>query len=306
MQSVLEVTNLTKQYEDYLAVDHISFSVKKGEIVGFLGPNGAGKTTTIQMLLGLTLPDAGEIKYFGREFFSHRSASLSRINFASAYSEVQGRMTVEQNLYIYGLLYEVKNLQQRITEVLDLMEIAHLRKKVFWHLSSGQRTRVIIAKALINRPQLLLMDEPTASLDPEIVEKIIGLIQKLQTKEDVAILYTSHQMGEVARICDRVLFLQSGKIVMEDTPRGLINRLDSSTLVITFTGAAEVIKIYAQEKEIPVEFTKKNQVELKAEDKQIPSILFDLKKLGIFVEYLDIRKPSLEDVFLKVAREQRS
>lgn len=305
MERVLEVNQLTKQYGEYLALDHVSFHINKGEIVGFLGPNGAGKTTTIQMLMGLTRPDAGEIKYFGEDFFTHRQSCLAKINFASAYSEVQGRITVEQNLYIYGMLYDVKELQTRIKEVLELMEISHLRNTLFWHLSSGQKTRVILAKALINRPQLLLMDEPTASLDPEIVEKILELVQRLQTKEGVSILYTSHQMAEVTRICDRVLFLQSGKVVLEDTPRGLISRLDDSALIITFEGEAAKIKKYAEEQKIGFILTKKNQVELKSNDEKIPSILFDLKKLGIFVKYLDIRKPSLEDVFLKVAREQK-
>ena len=306
MPAVLEVFHLTKQYGDYLAVDNLSFAIGQGEIVGFLGPNGAGKTTTIQMLLGLTKPDAGTIRYFGQDFALHRQECLSKLNFASAYSEVQGRITVEQNLFIYGQLYDVPKLQERIAEVLELMEISHLRKTLFWHLSSGQKTRVILAKALINRPKLLLMDEPTASLDPEIVERILELVQKLQTHENVSILYTSHQMAEVTRICDRVLFLQNGKIVLEDTPRGLIGRLDESTLILTFDGERARIEKYCAEKKLACIFPKKYQVEIKTKEENIPSVLFDMKKLGVFVTYLDLRKPSLDDVFLKVAREQKS
>ena len=301
-QPVLQVTNLTKSYDQFRAVDGISFELKKGEILGLLGPNGAGKSTTIQMLLGLTTPDSGQIKYFGKDFAQHQNSIKHRINFASAYNQVQGRMTVYQNLRIYAGLYGVVSPQKRIKEVLELLEIEPHRDTLFWHLSSGQKTRVILAKSLINQPEILLLDEPTSSLDPDIVNKMIDLVRDLRDKEQVSMLFTSHNMDEVTRICDRIMFLEKGKILVTDTPLNLTKMVDKTKLLVTFDGKQESLTKYAQQKKVVVRFIRKEVAEFVLEEKRIPEVLFDLKKEKVWVTAIDIQKPNLEDVFLTIAR----
>lgn len=303
-QLVLEVSNLTKRYGEYLAVDHISFAIREGEILGLLGPNGAGKSTTIQMLLGLTDADGGTITYFGEDFHQHKSAVLKRINFASAYAELQARLTVRQNLRIFGMLYEVEDLEQRIDELLALFEIEDRAKELFWHLSAGQKTRVILAKSLLNRPKMLLMDEPTASLDPDIVNKIIQLIKKLQEQEKVSILFTSHNMQEVARLCDRVSFLSRGKIVMTDTPLELTKKIGKTKLLLSFEAEQKTVADFLQKTGHPATFIRKDLVEVSLLEEEIPSVLFELKKLGVWITSLTTEQPSLEDVFLHISEEK--
>lgn len=309
MENVLEVKNLTKLYppekagkEAFLAVDKLSFNLKKGEILGLLGPNGAGKTTTIQMLLGLTTPTSGSIRYFGRDFATNREYALSRLNFASAYGELQGKMTVIQNLTIYGSLYAVKDIDTVVDRLLDTLEISHLKHSIFWKLSSGQQTRVILAKALINDPQLLLMDEPTASLDPDIVSKIIDLIRRLQEEQKVAILYTSHNMEEITRLCDRVMFLHAGRLVAKDTPLGLTKLVGNAQLILTFDGDQKKITSYLEKEDLGFTFVRSRIVEIDLPETKIPGVLFGLKKEAIWVTDIDIKKPTLEDVFLSFAR----
>lgn len=298
---ILEVSGLTKQYSDYTAVDHISFHVGSGEIVGLLGPNGAGKTTTIQMLLDLVTPSRGSISYFGKPFPKEREYILSRINFASAYSHVQSRMTVSQNLKVFAGLYQVPDCEKKINELLELLEIDSLRNELFWHLSSGQKTRVIFAKALLNNPRLLLMDEPTASLDPDIAHKVIELILSLQKKAGVSILFTSHNMEEVERICDRVMFLHHGHIVAEDTPLGLTKRVGKSLLILTFDGERQPIDLYLSRDGHVFRFLREHVVEISLSEQDIPRVLFGFAKEKIWITEISVEKPSLEDVFLSIA-----
>ena len=301
MSSILEVSGLTKHYGEFVAVNSISFDVQEGEIVGFLGPNGAGKTTTIQMLLDLITPTSGRIAYFGKPFPKEREYCLSRMGFASAYSRLQQRMTVKENLSIYAGLYDIANAEKRIIEVLSLFEIEDLTHTLFWHLSSGQKTRVILAKALLNRPKLLLMDEPTASLDPDIAHKVIELIESLQKKEGVAILYTSHDMAEISRICDRVIFLDHGKIVAEDTPLGLTKMIGDSTLSLTFDAPREAIEKYLKKKDCMYSFPRSHVVDIALKEKDIPAVLFGFAKEKIWITEIDVVKPNLDDVFLSIA-----
>lgn len=301
MEPILEVKHLTKQFGNFKAVDDVSFSVKEGEIVGLLGPNGAGKTTTINMLLGLVTPSGGTISYFGKDFTKHRGFCLGQMNFASAYSEIQGRMTVAQNFHIYGRLYNIPNITERTLELLDLLEVPETKDKLFWTLSSGQKTRVIFAKALINKPRIILMDEPTASLDPEIAAKVVDIVRNLQHKERVAILYTSHNMREVEKICDRVMFLSHGKILAEDTPLGLTKRVGDATLTLTFAGKYLIVAKYLKAKGFIHAFPRKNVVEVRLSDDQIPKALFGLSNEGVWITDVDVAKPDLEDVFLSIA-----
>lgn len=301
-QKILEVTSLTKKFKTFTAVDRISFNVAEGEIVGLLGPNGAGKTTTMQMLLGLITPTFGNITYFGKAFPKQREFILSRINFASSYTELQHKLTVEQNLRIYAALYEISDANRRIEELLSILGVSHVTKTLFWRLSSGEKTRVILVKALLNRPQLLLMDEPTASLDPEIAHKVQELIKTMQETEKVAILYTSHDMEEVERLCDRVLFLHHGKIVAEDTPLGLTKLVGNTKLIITFDGDKEAVIKYLNINGYTHSFPRNHMVTINIHDNDVPKALFGLSKVGVWMTDIAVEKPDLEDVFLSIAK----
>lgn len=302
METILEVKNLTKKFNGFTAVDNISFTVKEGEIVGLLGPNGAGKTTTIHTLLDLITPSSGTIKYFGREFPKEREFCLTHINYASAYARIQSKMTVRQNLSIYAGLYGVHNAKRRIAELLQLLEVEEAVDLLFWKLSSGQKTRIVLVKALLNNPKLILMDEPTASLDPDIAAKVIELIQKLRKEEHVSILYTSHNMEEVEKICDRVVFLDHGRIVAEDTVLGLTKRVGEASLLLTFDTKDNAVSTYLKEKGFAFEFLRAHVVEVKLQEIDIPKVLFGLSNAGVWLTNIEIEKPDLEDVFFSIVR----
>ena len=299
---VLEVTGLTKRFDNFTALDDLSFKLKEGEVLGLLGPNGAGKTTTIQILLGLTTPTSGEVSYFGRSLFRNREYCLSKINFTSAYTQVQGKLTVRQNLRVYSGLYGLKNPDDRINELLGLFEISSVIDQVYWKLSSGQKTRVNLVKMMLNSPKIILMDEPTASLDPDIVNKVLELIASLQKKEGISILYTSHNMGEVERVCDRVIFLDRGKKVAEDTPLGLTKLVGRVSLILTYDGDADPVTTYLEEKGFVYKKLRKHMVEIDLAEDKIPKVLFGLKNRNIWLTNIDIRKPNLEDVFISIAK----
>lgn len=304
MSKILEVKNLTKIFGRFKAVDSISFEIERGEIVGLLGPNGAGKTTTIQMLLGLTRPDEGEIKIFGKDLEEERSEILGKMNFSSAYISFPHRMSVKENLEVFAKLYGVKNWRERIDKLLEMLEIRELREKLFFSLSSGQKTRVFLVKALLNKPRLLLLDEPTASLDPDIAEKIKQMLLKIQKEEGMTILYTSHNMAEVEEICERVIFLSHGKIVAQGTPLELKRMIPDYSLNLVFREPVEVMKKFMFEKNLRAKFPRKGYVEILLSEEQIPRVLSDLHKEGFELLNIDVNKPDLEDVFLKISRER--
>lgn len=303
---VLSVSNLTKRYGSYTAVDSLSFELGEGEILGLLGPNGAGKTTTIQMLLDLTRADGGEIKYFGKSFPQHREYVLNNINYASAYSKLQGKLSVRQNLRVYAGFYQIKNPNERIDELLEIFEVGHLANETFWKLSSGQRTRAILARALLNKPKVLLMDEPTASLDPEIVSKTIELVRELRDDHGVSILYTSHNMEEITRLCDRVIFLKQGTIKAVDTPLNLTKMIASSKLQLTFDGELTTVRTFLDKQSLSHRKVHAHTLEIDVDEDQIPNVLFDIKKQGAFITHIAIQKPTLEDVFLSMAQQKES
>lgn len=302
MTVVLEVHNVRKSYGSHVAVDGISFSVKRGEIVGFLGPNGAGKTTTIQMLLGITTPNGGTISYFGENFATHRESCLQRINTTSAFNTLMGRISVRENLLVFAELYQVVNARAKIAQLLEQLEASGLAGRLYKDLSSGQKTRVNLVKALLNDPEILLMDEPTASLDPDIADKTLTLIEALRKERNLSILYTSHNMSEISRICDRVIFLDHGKIVAQDTPHNLTKLVTGATLRIVFDKKNDALEAYLREKAIDYSFPDHATIEVRTDERQIPGILFDLSKTGIWIEDIEVKKPTLEDVFLKFAR----
>src|SRR3954465_6800689 len=218
---VLSIERLCKSYGGTVAVDHISFVVRENEIVGLLGPNGAGKTTTINMVLGVLEPTSGSIAISGVDLRRHRSQALERTNFAAVYAPLPGNLTVSENLGVFGLLYGVPALRARIDEVLGQFDLLRLRDTKCGVLSSGEQTRVALAKAMLNRPRLLLLDEPTASLDPAMASDIRRKIRAFADGGTGGVLWTSHNMYEVEEVCDRVLFISKGKILLEGDPKRL-------------------------------------------------------------------------------------
>jgi ABC-2 type transport system ATP-binding protein len=219
--TVLRVCDLRKQYGATLAVDGVSFQVQRNEIVGLLGPNGAGKTTTINMILGVLEPTSGSIQVQEADIARDRSHVLERVNFAAVYAPLPGNLTVAQNLRFFGLIYGVKGLAARMEELLEQFDLTAFRNVKCGVLSSGEQTRVSLAKALLNRPALLLLDEPTASLDPAIAREIRTKIREYAAAGETGVLWTSHNMYEVEDVCDRVLFLSHGRILLEGDPRTL-------------------------------------------------------------------------------------
>jgi len=298
----LEVNNLTKLYGSFRAVDGVGFSVPKGKIVGLLGPNGAGKTTTIQMLVGITLPDGGTIRYFGQDLHRHREACLQRINFSSSYNNLQGRITVWENLIVFARLYRVTQPEDKIKTLGRYFGIDELMGQRFLTLSAGQRTRVNLTKALLNDPEVLLMDEPTASLDPDIADRTLSLIESLRASRQLSIVYTSHQMDEVTRICDEVIFLDHGRIVAQDTPAELTRRIRNAQVCVTFAGPPQAVITALQGHFSDVKLEGGNMVVVTTEQQRIPRAIFEIGNAGVQVLDIDIRKPTLEDVFLQIAR----
>ena len=231
----IQVKNLTKIYKDYLAVNKINFFIEKNKTIGLLGPNGCGKTTSIGMMLGLITPTSGDILINNKnlKFFS-RDQILSRFNFASPYVELPKKLTVKQNLEIYGRLYGIKNLSERINEISNDLDIKNFFDRKTGELSSGQKNRVSLAKALINKPEILLLDEPTASLDPDIGDFVRSYIQDYKSKNKVTILLASHNMNEVERLCDSIVMMRNGKIIDNGTCEELIKKHGRNNLEETF------------------------------------------------------------------------
>ena len=231
----IEIKNLSKIYNNYYAVNEINFTIGRHKTVGLLGPNGCGKTTTIGMMLGLVSPTSGEITIENKNInIFQRDEILKRFNFASPYVELPKKLTVKQNLEIYGRLYAVKNLNKRINEIASDLDIKSFFEFKTGELSSGQKNRVSLAKSLINSPEILLLDEPTASLDPDIGDFVRGYIQDYKMKNKVTILLASHNMSEVERLCDSVIMMRNGKIIDKGTCKDLIQKHGRNNLEETF------------------------------------------------------------------------
>ena len=231
----IKVKNLTKKFQDYLAVNNISFTLEKNKTLGLLGPNGCGKTTTIGMMLGLISPSSGEVLINNQNVDdANRNDLLSRMNFASPYIELPKKLTVKQNLEVYGRLYGVKDLKNRITEISEDLNLNNFLNKNTGELSSGQKNRVSLAKSLINKPDILFLDEPTASLDPDIGDFVRQYIETYKSKNQITILLASHNMNEVERLCDTVIMMKEGQIVDRGTCKDLINKHGRDNLEDTF------------------------------------------------------------------------
>ena len=236
--SILSVSNLRKAYRDTLEVDDLSFATAPGEIVGLLGPNGAGKTTTINMILGVLEPSGGRIRIEERDLATDRREALLRTNFAAVYAPLPGNLTVDQNLRFFAMLYGVASIRRRIDALLEQFDLVRFRHMKCGVLSSGEQTRVSLAKAMLNEPRLLLLDEPTASLDPATARDVRTKIRRVTSEAQVSVLWTSHNMYEVEAVCDRVLFLSHGRVLLEGNPRTLPQEHGKSTLEELFITVA--------------------------------------------------------------------
>lgn len=236
--TILDIQSLTKLYGRTTAVDHISFSIKAGEIIGLLGPNGAGKSTTINMILGILEPTEGTIRVFGKELARERSAISRQVNFAAVYAHVPLNLTVRQNLRVFALLYEVKHPRRRVEELLSQFDLESFADSKAGLLSSGELSRLSMAKAVINEPKLLLLDEPTASLDPSIAQMIRERIREYVRERGTAVLWTSHNMREIEAVCDRVMFLSHGKILLTGNPRTVASEYGKKDLEELFIAVA--------------------------------------------------------------------
>ncbi len=236
--AIVQVEHLRKEFNGTVAVADVSFTVRRGEIVGLLGANGAGKTTTIQVLLGLTTLTSGAVRVFGQDLERHRVEILQRCNFSSAYTALPSNLRVRENLRVFAALYQVRDYRPKMDALLQLFEIAHLKDKITGHLSSGESTRVNLCKALLSDPELLLLDEPTASLDPDIADKVRKILRRIQRERGITMIYTSHNMRDVEEVCDRVLFLHKGKVIAAGAPQEVIARFNQRSLEEVFIRVA--------------------------------------------------------------------
>jgi len=236
--SVIKVDGLTKRFKDIIAVDHVSFTVARGVTTGLLGGNGAGKTTTLGMLLGLIVPSEGAIEILGTDMLRHRHRVLPRLNFSSPYVDFPNRLKVRENLMVFAQLYGLRKAGARIRELAQDLDLTRLLDQTIGGLSSGQKTRVGLAKALLNRPEILFLDEPTASLDPDTADWVRSYLESYQRATGASILLASHNMAEVERLCSDVLMMRSGRIVDRGTPQDLIARYGRTTMEEVFLDIA--------------------------------------------------------------------
>lgn len=313
---VLNVNNLTKIFRPwrrrfflgskssvFTAVNQVSFELKEGEILGILGPNGAGKTTIIEMLLGILRPTSGSISYFGQDFLKYTNLILQRISFASSYHKMPGSLTIQENLEIFGRLYGLHlwEIRKRIDLLLHTFGLETLRTKQAGALSAGQMTRAMLAKAFLPEPNIVLLDEPTASLDPDIAVEARRFIVQQQKERKVSIILTSHNMKEVVEICDRALVLQHGKIIEEDTPEELGKSVALTELFLLIhtnvEKAIQEIKLLGWHCQVVDGYLK-----IEIDEKQIPFLLKELAHKHIDYSHIEIKNPSLEDYFLYIAR----
>lgn len=301
MSKVIEVENLRKSYSNFEALKGISFDLQPGEILGFLGPNGAGKTTTIQILLQIITPNSGAVNIFGLDAFRNREAVLQRMNFTSAYVHLFGSLTVWQNLKVFARLYGIKDYN-RITRLLKEFEAEDLKDKKAVTLSSGQLTRVMVVKALLNEPELLLLDEPTSSLDPDIAVKMREILLQIRQDRGISMLYTSHNMAEIEAMCDRVIFLSHGQIVANDSPAKLTKLIPDHDLRVTFELIPPNLNDWLARQNIEGKIID-HTLHVTTTNEAIPVILGEMYGADFKIKDIMIEEPNLEDVFLKIARD---
>lgn len=298
VMAILTVDHLSKNFKKFQAVEDISFELKEGEILGLLGPNGAGKTTTIQMLLGILTPSSGTIKYFGKDLLKHREEILEEVNFSSTYTNLPWDLTVRENFVYTVYFYQIDDRKKRIREVVELFNLDKIYNKKIRELSSGQITQVNLAKAFLNKPRVLLLDEPTASLDPETARLVRDLLLEKQKELNISVILTSHNMSEVESICNRVIFINEGKIFADDTPQNLAKTITTSHIELRFDEKMDQVIEFCQSKQL--KYKKNNKyLTVDIKEKEIPEFLSSLIKNKFVYSEISIEKPSLEDFFLE-------
>ncbi len=317
--SLLSVKNLTKSFtidktnwygsglrEIMTAVDSISFDLERSELLGILGANGAGKTTTIAMLLGILTPTSGSIVYFGKDFTRYRSEIFSKISFASGYLKLPARLTVWENLDIIGRLYNMPHAirLKKIEEMLSIFGIAHLKHRQTGPLSAGQMARLMLAKAFLTDPEIVLLDEPTAPLDPEIAHEVRHFLLQEKKRRGVSFVFTSHNMDEVAYLCDRVLVFKNGCIVANESPRVLAASVQKSRLVILVTEGLDIAINLLKVKGLIFMVNDDKELVVESDEEHIALLLVDMARAGVLYVHLHIEKPTLNDYFLQLARQQ--
>lgn len=299
--NVVEVSQLTKTFGHVKAVDDVSFSIAEGEILGLLGINGAGKTTIIQMMLGALTPTSGDIMYFGKSIHAHREEILERVSFSSTYTNLPWDLTVQENLTYLSYLYLFPEKKKRIARIAELFSLQELLHKPIHALSAGQLTRVNLAKAFLNFPHVLLLDEPTASLDPDIAHYVREFLLTQRKTFSVSILLTSHNMAEVEEVCDRVIFLNAGKIIANDTPEHLAQSIEISHVMLRIRDGMKRTLEYCTANTIPCHAAQRS-LTVDLHERRIPEFLRALMDQGIIYDEISIEKPTLQDYFLQVAK----
>ena len=305
MENVIEIKDLKKSYGKDEALKGISFDVKRGEIFGLLGPNGAGKSTTINILLGLVSLDKGKITILGRDFLKEREFISQRMNVVAARTSLTGILTVRENLKIFAMIYNIKNPDKKIDELLDLFEIPDSKNKKLQTLSAGQHTRVTLCKGLINDPEILLLDECTLGLDPDIAEKTRKVIKTIQSEKKTTMIFTSHNMNEVEELCHRIAFMNKGRILKIDTADEYKKLIIKKIVTLRISDSEKAKEILEKEKIKLIEFDKdKVTFELDNSDDGLHLILQPLITKGIIIKDISTKGVSLEDVFIKFSREE--
>ena len=302
MPNVLEVSNLRKKYKKAggrFAVDGVSFALEEGEILGLLGPNGSGKTTTIQMLLGTLAVTSGSIRYFGKDFFKYRSESLQHVAFASTYTSLPFVLTVEENLRCFGYLYGVVDIEKKTGPLLDRFGLSDKKKTKVSALSAGQVTRLMLVKAFCIDPRIALLDEPTASLDPDIAHDVCSFLLEQREEKGLSILFTSHKMEEVAEVCDRVIVLKQGKLIADDLPSNLAKSVSVFRLRLTIIDGMKRTIALAEKEKIAFEVVHRT-ITCALDEKTIPHFLHLLSKADVTYASIEIEEPTLEDYFLTI------
>jgi len=304
--AVLSTKDLKKIYPGktpFTAINGISFSLNQGEILGLLGPNGSGKTTTIQMLLGTLAVTSGSIHYFDKEFKKNRSEILQYVSFASTYTSLPWILTVTENLEVFGLLYGISREESRkkFEPLLDRFGILDKKNQRVGSLSAGQVTRLMIVKAFFIEPKIVLLDEPTASLDPDIANDICSFLLEQRDKKGLSILFSSHKMEEVMEICDRTIFLKEGKIIANDVPKALAKSVSSFRVILVLAdGLKRTINIAEQS---AFKYSVDHRIiEIKMDEEKIPEFLHALSEAKVSYANIKIEEPSLEDFFLTIAK----
>lgn len=299
--TVLEVRNLHKTFGKSEVIKGLSFDLKEGEILGILGPNGAGKTTTLQMLLGILTPTEGDITVFGKKMPEDKTEIMERVNFSSTYTDLPWRLTVRENLLWTAWLYRIDDRRKRLDKIKSIFRLDKLWDKPIAHLSAGQRTRVNLARSMVNFPQLLLLDEPTASLDPEVAAYIREFFESQRKEFNTSIILTSHNMAEVEELCDRVMVIKEGVVVGNDTPAALAKKLEFCRVRLRITRGDVALRKLAASRKLKVEQSDGESV-ISLKESLLPLFLYEVTKNNVRYSEISIDKPTLYDYFLSIAK----